>query len=40
MTNDRPSGLAMIAIEHQLGEEVDTENIVNDFANAKARKRL
>jgi hypothetical protein len=37
MTNDR---LSELAIEHQLGEELDLENIVNDFANAKARKKL
>lgn len=40
MTNDRLSGLTMITIEYQLGEELDIKNVVNDFANAKARKKL
>jgi hypothetical protein len=36
MTNDR---LSELAIEHQLGEELNLEKIVNDFANAKAKKK-
>jgi len=38
MANDRLSGLAMIAIEHQLCQELDIEEIIKDFSNAKARK--
>lgn len=38
MTNDRLSGLAMIAIEHQVCQELDVEEIIKDFASAKARK--
>lgn len=38
MTNYRLSGLAMIAIEHQLCQELDIEEIIKDFSNAKARK--
>ncbi|XP_025203083.1 uncharacterized protein LOC112600137 [Melanaphis sacchari] len=38
MANDRLSGLAMIAIEHQLCRELDIEEIIKDFSNAKARK--
>jgi len=38
MANDRLSGLATIAIEHQLCQELDIEEIIKDFSNAKERK--
>jgi len=38
MVQDRLIGLAMIAIEHELAEQLNDVDIVKDFANAKARK--
>lgn len=38
MTNDYLSGLAMIAIEHQLHQELNTEEIVKSVIKEKARK--
>ncbi|KAL4107587.1 hypothetical protein QTP88_017912 [Uroleucon formosanum] len=34
----RLSGLAMVAIEHELAEQLNDVDMVKDFANAKARK--
>lgn len=38
MVQDRLSGLAMIAIEHELAEQLNDVDVVKDFANTKARK--
>jgi len=38
MVQDRLSGLAMIAIEHELAEQLNDVDMVKDFANTKARK--
>lgn len=38
MSQDRLVGLAMISIEKELAYNMDMEEVVSDFANAKARK--
>lgn len=38
MVQDRLSGLAMIAIKHELAEQLNDVDVVKDFSNAKARK--
>jgi len=37
MVQDRLSGLNMIAIEHELAEQLNDVDMVKNFANAKAR---
>lgn len=38
MVQDRLSGFAMTAIEHELAEQLNDVDMVKDFVNAKARK--
>ena len=39
MTNDRPSGLALISIERDLAENIDFEATINRFASMKSRRK-
>ena len=38
MSQERLNGLAIISIEHEIGRSVDYEEIIDKFANTKARK--
>ncbi|XP_025425056.1 zinc finger MYM-type protein 1-like [Sipha flava] len=38
MSNERLTGLALLSIESHLAQELDLEDIVQDFASKKARK--
>ena len=38
MTQDRFTGLAVISINHAIGEQISHEDIVEEFASRKARK--
>jgi len=38
MSNERLTGLALLSIEFDLAQELDLEDIVQDFASKKARK--
>lgn len=38
MSQERLAGLSVISIEHELSREIDTENLVQQFATVKARK--
>jgi len=40
MKNKRLCGLAMISVEHEVGQELTEKEFVNDFAKLKARKHL
>uniref|UniRef100_A0A2S2NTI1 Zinc finger MYM-type protein 1 n=1 Tax=Schizaphis graminum TaxID=13262 RepID=A0A2S2NTI1_SCHGA len=40
MKNERLCGLAMISIEHEVGQELTEKKLVDDFAKLKARKHL
>uniref|UniRef100_T1G051 HAT C-terminal dimerisation domain-containing protein n=1 Tax=Helobdella robusta TaxID=6412 RepID=T1G051_HELRO len=39
MTNERLSGLSLIAIERQLAENIDFDSTINRFATIKSRRR-
>ncbi len=39
-TQNRINGLAMLAIEQELSNKLDLEEIVRDFSEKKVRKRL
>ena len=38
MAETRLEGLAMISIEHEIGQKLDYADLISDFANMKARK--
>jgi len=40
MKNERLCGLAMISIEHEVGQELTEKELVDDFEKLKARKHL
>lgn len=38
MSNERLTGLSILSIEAELAQELNLENLVQDFATKKARK--
>jgi len=40
MTQERLNGLKVISIEHDIVRQINFDDVINDFVNAKARKVL